>query len=112
MAKASGPGKGPAQYWARMTPEERSIEMARRMKMRGRRRRKSHRKPKQITHAERNGKLHGRKEDYSNHISYLFGKAETLIEYYADTIGVPRATLARRVGELLQRKHDEERTTA
>jgi hypothetical protein len=38
------------------------------------------------------------------HISYIYGKIETIIEHYADSAGVSRATLARGVGSLLQRK--------
>jgi len=36
------------------------------------------------------------------HTTYLFGRVETIIELYAAGIGLPKAALARGVGELLQ----------
>ena len=41
-------------------------------------------------------------EDHSHHISYIFGKVETIIEYYARSNGVPYATLAEGVAGLLR----------
>jgi hypothetical protein len=43
-------------------------------------------------------------QDYSNHISYLFGKVETIIDHYSAGAFVPRAPLARGLAELLLHK--------
>lgn len=41
-------------------------------------------------------------EDHSHHVSYIFGKVETIIEYYARSNGVPYAALAEGVAGLLR----------
>lgn len=42
-------------------------------------------------------------EDETNHISYLFGKVETIIELYGQSSRVPFSALASGVAGLLQR---------
>ncbi|HEX9430870.1 MAG TPA: hypothetical protein VF944_10880 [Candidatus Bathyarchaeia archaeon] len=93
------------EYWKKMTPEERSAEMKRRMGKRSRGVKKSAAKVKAANKSTRvkEHKDDGREEN-SNHIAYLFGKVETIIEHYASSAGVPRAALASGVGRLLQGK--------
>lgn len=115
-------------YWNKMTPEERSAEMKRRAlvaKKRGKKmgRPKKHQsykcskcgkkfddKYRLANHVRyqhpKKGVKNGRSSqtseaDHSNHISYLFGKVETIIEHYAASAGVSRSALASGVGSLL-----------
>jgi hypothetical protein len=46
----------------------------------------------------------GATADYSNDISYLWGKVETLIEHYCDSSGVPRAIATSGLAGILRSK--------
>lgn len=52
--------------------------------------------------ASSNGRHTEEKENLSSHVHYLFGKVETIIEYYASSNGVPKSALAEGIAGLLR----------
>ncbi len=78
--------------WAAMTPEERTAAAKRRFTPK-RTKAKANSKRKETTNE---------RKAQAEHISYLYGKVETIIEYYARSNGVPFSTLAEGVASLLR----------
>jgi len=59
--------------------------------------------PKRERRKENNDRREQIKEEsIENHASYIFGKVETIIEYYANSNGVSKSALAERVASLLR----------
>lgn len=94
-------------YWDKMTPEQRSAEVKRRMANRTKKpkrkytkRAKGHKPNKKGASNDGSTQAH---DHIETHASYIFGKVETIIEYYANSNGIPKSTLAERVADLLRR---------
>lgn len=86
--------------WSDMTKAERSEEMRRRQRV-GAANRKHHKR-------QANSRVrHGKDSTKDVHVSYLYGKVETIIEYYANSNGIPVSTLTAGVASLL--RHQESR---
>lgn len=93
-------------YWSKLSPEERTAEMKRRY-LKGRRKLKKKGKVKRVNkpkHRTNEGTKErvNAKSGVDNHIAYLYGKVETILEHYAHSNGVPFTTLAHGVARLLQ----------
>ena len=89
--------------WKEMTKEERSAEMKRRRAVADSRK-KGKKSTRRTTtrRASSNGRHTEEKENLSSHIHYLFGKVETIIEYYAGSNGIPKSALAEGIAGLLR----------
>lgn len=79
-------GGGPKAYWAKLSPEQRSKEMRRRMKIR-----RQH---------EQNGDAHYGKVSEVQ-LAYISGRVEEVIQSFARSQRVSYAELAERLGKLL-----------
>ena len=107
-------------YWDKMTPEERSAEVKRRMATRNAKslrkkkpkskkgtRKYTKRAPKSRKNTQERGHTHHEEthdgEQAKAHVSYIFGKVETIIEYYANSNGISKSALAQGVADLLRR---------
>jgi hypothetical protein len=91
--------------WSTMTPEERSAEMKRRVAKGKRNKEKSTKRKnsRSTRRASSNGRGSQEVSD-KDHVSYLYGKVETIIEYYSHSNGLPFPTLASGVAALLRSK--------
>lgn len=97
-------------YWSKLSPDERSAEMKRRMATR-----KSNGKKKSTKRVKKSNRTKARRDNgngptqtqeahtLEGEIKYLYGKVETLIEFRAHSNGIPFATLAEGVANLLRR---------
>lgn len=110
-------GKAAKAQWAKLSKEERSAEMSRRIRLgRQNRKLKERQANSKIRHAGSGSSLKNLleatsasikaqdQEQYSQHVSYLFGKVETIIEYYANSNSIPVSALTEGVASLLQHK--------
>jgi len=61
-----------------------------------------HHPKKGVKHGGTQAQASAHEEDQAQHVSYIYGKVETIIEYYARSNGVPYSTLAEGVASLLR----------
>ena len=91
-----------ANYWSKLTAEERSAEMKRRVAKRNKTLKRKKRTGKAVTLREHSEHPQAEGASLEAHIAYLSGRAERDIERYALSNGLPYPALAAGVSAVLR----------
>jgi len=102
MPTKSKMSKGVAAYWAKMTPEQRSAEMRRRVQLGMKQRKKKEKKRPTTTRPTKTTRRTHRASSQEEAFAFVAGRAVQFVHDLAEGYAIPRQLLAERVVELLR----------